>query len=48
MIAGHELIGERRRAGRDRAGPLVGQAPPDVLVELWPRITTGIVKYGFE
>src|ERR1700679_83848 len=36
-IEGHELVGHR----------LVGSLPPANMVDLWLRITSRIVKYGF-
>jgi len=36
-IPGHELVGAR----------LVGQMPSNELVDMWLRITSGIVKHGF-
>lgn len=39
---GRDLIGQRRQSG-----PFVGQLPPESCVELWLRITSRIVKYGF-
>ncbi|MEX0642616.1 MAG: hypothetical protein WD468_07935 [Pirellulales bacterium] len=42
MIAGHEVIGERRAAAAS-----VGQLPAAELVDLWTRATSGIVKYSF-
>lgn len=37
IIGGHELVGQR----------LVGTRPSESLVNLWQRITSEIVKYGF-
>jgi len=37
QIAGHELVGHR----------LVGVMPSQPLVNIWIRITSKIVKYGF-
>lgn len=39
---GHELVGQRRRPG-----PLVGELPHASCVELWRRVTSRVVKYGF-
>src|SRR5436190_22291313 len=36
-LAGHEIVGTR----------LVGQMPGDDLVDLWIKVSSGIVKYGF-
>src|SRR5436190_3308783 len=36
-LAGHEIVGTR----------LVGQMPGGDLVDLWIKVTSGIVKYGF-
>ncbi len=41
-FAGHELVGQRQRAGL-----FVGQLPHVECVELWLRVTSRIVKYGF-
>jgi hypothetical protein len=41
-ISGSELIGAR---GKVRS--LVGRLPPERLVELWTRTTSGVVKHGF-
>src|SRR5438132_12115983 len=41
-IAGHELTGQRRPRPES-----VGQLPPDVLLPLWTKTTSAIVKYGF-
>src|SRR5262245_54589043 len=37
QIAGHELVGARQ----------VGHLPSNDIVALWPKVTSGIVKYGF-
>jgi hypothetical protein len=42
QIAGHNLVGVRR-PGK----PLVGQMASQDLVDIWTRITSGIVKQGF-
>ncbi len=42
LIAGHELIGQRH----PRPGS-VGQLPPDVLLPLWTKTTSAVVKFGF-
>jgi len=39
---GHNLIGQRRQQG-----PFVGQLPPKECVEMWVRISSRIIKYGF-
>lgn len=36
-LAGHELVGAR----------LVGQLPTTEMVDLWQKVSSGIVKYGF-
>jgi hypothetical protein len=41
-IAGHELTGQRRPRPES-----VGQLPPDVLLPLWTKTTSAVVKYGF-
>jgi hypothetical protein len=41
-ISGAELIG-----ARGKVGTLVGRLPSKRLVELWTRITSGVVKHGF-
>jgi hypothetical protein len=41
-IAGHELIGQRQPRSES-----VGQLPPDVLLPLWTKTTSAVVKHGF-
>src|SRR5207302_8461197 len=41
-IAGHELTGQRRPRPES-----VGQLPPEVLLPLWTKTTSAVVKYGF-
>ena len=41
-IAGHELVGQRRPRPES-----VGQLPPDVLLPLWTKTTSAVVKHGF-
>lgn len=38
QLPGHEVVGQRQ----------VGSMPSAELIELWQRITSGIVKYGFQ
>src|SRR5687767_14997484 len=42
QIAGHNLVGIRKPGKA-----LVGHMSPDALVEVWTKITSGIVKRGF-
>src|SRR4051812_47891478 len=41
-IPGHDLVGTRKPVSL-----LVGQMPTDPLVEVWTKVTSGIVKRGF-
>jgi hypothetical protein len=42
QVAGHDLAGVRR------SDPgLIGQMPMETLVEVWTKVTSGIVKFGF-
>lgn len=41
-MKGQDLIGQRRKQGL-----LVGQLPAEQCVELWGRVTSRIIKYGF-
>ena len=40
---GQDLVGQRRQQG-----PFVGQLSPEQCIDLWLRVTSRIVKYGFD